>query len=149
VGVSPGVAVGRALPWQPRAEREPQRQPRAGATAADEIARFEAARARARDELHTLRSRLMTRLGESYAAILDAQTLLVDDPALVAEVERRVRTEGVSASYAVHAAIETYLARFDSIEDRYAPFDIRRIKAGEILGRRGELERQSCSSECS
>ncbi len=127
VGVSPGVAVGRALPWEPRSEREPARTPRPGASPDDEIAHFAAARDSAREELRALRSRLMTTLGESYASILDAQTLLVDDPALVAEVANRVRTEGVSASFATHATIDAYLARFDSIEDRYL-----RDRAGDL-----------------
>ncbi len=119
VGVSPGVAVGRALPWQPTASPSPQSDPLPSASPADEIERFDAARRSARDELRGLKSRLMSTLGESYAAILEAQTLLVDDPALVAEIENRVRVDGVSASFAVHATIDGYVARFASIEDRY------------------------------
>jgi len=127
VGVSPGVAVGRALPWHPGSEPQPQRTPRPGATPADEIGRFETARSAARDELRLLRARLMTTLGESHAAILDAQSLLVDDPALVVEVEESLRKDGVSASFAVHATIESYLARFNDIEDRYL-----RDRAGDL-----------------
>ena len=40
VGVSPGVAVGKALRWHPAASPIPPRQPPAGATALDEIRRF-------------------------------------------------------------------------------------------------------------
>jgi phosphotransferase system enzyme I (PtsI) len=68
----------------------------------------------------------MSTLGESYAAILDAQILLVDDPALVGEVEQRVRSEGVSAAFALHATLSSYLSRFESIEDRY------RDRAGDL-----------------
>jgi ectoine hydroxylase-related dioxygenase (phytanoyl-CoA dioxygenase family) len=34
----------------------------------------------------------------------------------------------------------------ETLEDRYAPFDIRQIKAGEGLGWRGELERQAAAA---
>ena len=34
----------------------------------------------------------------------------------------------------------------DTLEDRYAPFDIGRIKAGEVVGWRGELERQAAAA---
>jgi hypothetical protein len=34
----------------------------------------------------------------------------------------------------------------DTVEDRYAPFDIARIKAGELVGWRGELERQAAAA---
>jgi phosphotransferase system enzyme I (PtsI) len=127
VPASPGVAVGRALPWQPIAAAMPSREPRPGETPATELRRFDAARAEAREEMRRLKLRLADTLGESYAAILDAQTLLVDDPALVAEVEHRVRAEGVSASFAVHATIDAYLTRFESIEDRYL-----RDRAGDL-----------------
>ena len=33
----------------------------------------------------------------------------------------------------------------DTLEDRYTPFDINNIKAGNVLGWRGELERQAAS----
>jgi phosphotransferase system enzyme I (PtsI) len=127
VGVSPGVAVGRALPWHPQTAPEPQRQPPPGASPDDETTRFESARSAARDQLRLLRARLVTTLGESYAAILDAQSLLVDDPVLVGEVEHSIRQDGVSASFAVHATVESYLARFDDIEDRYL-----RDRAGDL-----------------
>src|SRR5262245_5052635 len=127
VGVSPGVAVGRALPWQPEAAAEPRREPGAGATPSSELARFASARERARDELSRLKSRLMSTLGDSYAQILAAQTMLLDDPALIAEVEHRVHADGVSAAFAVHATVQTYLARFAAIEDRYL-----RDRAGDL-----------------
>lgn len=34
----------------------------------------------------------------------------------------------------------------DTLEDRYAPYDIGRIKAGEVVGWRGELERQAAAT---
>ena len=63
LGVSPGVAVGRALPWQPGAAAVPRRDSRAGSSPVTEIERFEAARGNARDELRGLKARLMTTLG--------------------------------------------------------------------------------------
>jgi phosphoenolpyruvate-protein phosphotransferase (PTS system enzyme I) len=127
VGVSPGVAVGRALPWEPSGEPQPQRRPRDDSHPKDELRKLDAARESAREELRALKARLMTTLGESYAAILDAQALLVDDPALMTEVEHRIRVENDSASFAVHATIEAYLARFESIEDTYL-----RDRAGDL-----------------
>ena len=34
----------------------------------------------------------------------------------------------------------------ETLEDRYAPYDIGRIKAGEVVGWRGELERQAAAA---
>ena len=133
VGVSPGVAVGRAVLWEPPRRREPGRLPPVGASTQDEIARFAKARARAHDDLAALKSHLATSLGDGYAAILDAQVLMADDPSLVAEVERKIAEEGASAAYAIHATIAAYVARFETIEDAYL-----RDRAGDLL----DLERR-------
>ncbi len=119
MGVSPGVAIGRALPWQPSADPAPRRERPAGATPDGEIDRFNAARSRAREELLALKARVMKSLGESYAAILDAQVLLVDDPALLAEVAHRIHVDEVSAAFAAHASLEGYIDRVERIEDPY------------------------------
>ena len=133
VGVSPGVAVGRALPWPRRADRTPPREVAAGRSVDDEIARFAEARRLAREELHELRARVMISLGEAYAAILDAQILLADDPALVAGVEGRIRLDRASAGWSLRATVETYLRRFELMEDRYL-----RERAGDLR----DLERR-------
>jgi len=118
-GVSPGVAVGVATLLVPASG-----PPRERALAADrapqaEIEAFAAARAVAAEELAALQARLAASLGASYAAILDAQILLLSDPALVVEAERRIREEGVTAAWAVHAIIGGYLEHFAAMEDGY------------------------------
>jgi len=118
-GVSPGVAVGVATLLVPTSG-----PPRERALAADrapqaEIEAFAAARAVAAEELAALQARLAASLGASYAAILDAQILLLSDPALVVEAERRIREEGVTAAWAVHAIIGGYLEHFAAMEDGY------------------------------
>ena len=94
-GVSPGVAVGIASLLDPGTAPPRERALAAGRTPAAEIEAFAAAREIAREELAGLQARLSASLGASYAAILDAQILLVNDPALVDEAERRIREERV------------------------------------------------------
>lgn len=118
-GVSPGVAVGRVLLLD-RADGPPGERTRAAARGPDEEVRaLASARAAARDDLTSLQARLAGSLGQSYAAILDAQVLLVDDPALVDEAERLIREEGVTAAWAVHEVLDGYRRRFATIEDGY------------------------------
>ena len=118
-GVSPGVAVGSAIRLDPGAGAPRERALGAGRSPEGEIEAFAAARVVAAGELAVLQARLAASLGASYAAILDAQILLVDDPALVVETERLIREEGVTAGWALHAVIAGYLERFAAIEDRY------------------------------
>lgn len=118
-GVSPGVAVGAAALLDPASGPPRERFLPAGRTPSAEIEAFGAAREVARAELQGLQERLATSLGASYGAILDAQVLLVNDPTLVAEVERRIGEERENAAWAVHAVISGYLERFAAIEDGY------------------------------
>jgi len=118
-GVSPGVAVGTATLLDPASGPPRERALPAGRPPAAEIDAFATAREIARAELEGLRERLATSLGASYGAILDAQILLVNDPALVVEAERRIKEERVTAAWAVHAVLSGYLERFAAIDDGY------------------------------
>ena len=78
IGVSSGVAVGHVLLHEPEAlpvvpvPVPPER-------IHEEVERFESCREQARTELRELRDRTFEALGESYAGMLDAQLLILDD----------------------------------------------------------------------
>lgn len=118
IGVSPGVALGRvyvlhteSLPVVP----DPIPPERVDA----EIARFECARDEARIQLAELRERVRHALGGTYAGILDAQLLILDDAQFVAQTIRRIRVGRVSARWALKQVIDDYLRRFDAMDDAY------------------------------
>jgi phosphoenolpyruvate-protein kinase (PTS system EI component) len=111
-GVSPGVAVGAAVLLDPASGPPRERALPAGRGPDAEIEAFATARAVAAEELASLQARLAASLGASYAAILDAQILVLSDPALVVEAERQIREEPSTAAWAVHAIIAAYLERF-------------------------------------
>jgi phosphotransferase system enzyme I (PtsI) len=118
-GVSPGVAVGAATLLDPEAGPPRERALPAGRSPESEIEAFTTARAVAAEELSALQARLAASLGASYAAILDAQILLLSDPALVVEAERTIREERWTAAWAVHTIIASYLERFAAMEHGY------------------------------
>ncbi len=118
LGVSPGVAVGRvrlvcpdprvALPARALAK-----------TAEEEIHRLSLARQTARDELLDLADRVRAVLGEHYAAMFEAQLLVLDDPGLMSETERGIRQRGVVAEAALAEAVEEFTRRFESVDQDY------------------------------
>jgi phosphotransferase system enzyme I (PtsI) len=117
IGVSPGVAVGRAviLTLRTEAVRFPIQPDRV----AREIALLKAAREQSRQQLQDIRSRVAKARGAELAAIFDAQILMLDDPSLVGRAEDIVRSELVNAAWAVHRAYEELGAIFSSVEDEY------------------------------
>lgn len=109
VGVSPGIAIGPALvfaspsfpPAAPAAEGSRAEDVRAE----DEVERFERAAQRSLRELNKITTFAREKLGESSADIFQAQALVLQDPALHAEVAAMIHERGVGADHAVHEAL--------------------------------------------
>jgi phosphotransferase system enzyme I (PtsI) len=117
IGVSPGVAVGRAVILTLRTEAvrfpiPPERVDR-------EVGALRAARAQSRAQLQDIRDRVHKARGAELAAIFDAQILMLDDALFVGRAEEIIRSERVNAAWAVHRAYEELGAVFASVEDPY------------------------------
>ena len=117
IGVSPGVAVGRAVILTLRTEAIRFEIP---AERVDrEIAALHAARELARQQLHDIRDRVAKTRGTELAAIFDAQELMLDDALFVGRAEKIIRQEQVNAAWAVHRAYEELGLLLASVEDDY------------------------------
>jgi len=117
IGVSPGVAVGRAIVLTQRSDVvrfpiPPERVPR-------EIAALESARDRSRAQLQDIRTRIASARGHELASLFDAQILILDDPLFFDRAADLVRTERVNAAWAVHRAYEELCEVFATVEDAY------------------------------
>ena len=117
IGVSPGIAVGRAVILTLRTEAirfpiPPERVDR-------EVGALHAARQQSRVQLQDIRDRVQKARGAELAAIFDAQILMLDDALFVGRAEEIIRSERVNAAWAVHRAYEELGAVFASVEDPY------------------------------
>jgi phosphotransferase system enzyme I (PtsI) len=117
IGVSPGVAIGRAVILTLRTEAirfpiSPERVDR-------EVRALHAAREQSRSQLQDIRDRVQKARGMELAAIFDAQILMLDDALFVGRAEEIIRQERVNAAWAVHRAYEELGAVFASVEDEY------------------------------
>ncbi len=117
IGVSPGIAVGRAVILTLRTEaiRFPIPPDRVGR----EVAALHAAREQSRHQLQDIRDRVSKARGHELSALFDAQMLMLDDALFVGRAEEIIRQERVNASWAVHRAYEELGAVFASVEDEY------------------------------
>jgi phosphotransferase system enzyme I (PtsI) len=117
IGVSPGVAVGRAVILTLKTEAirfpiPPERVDR-------EVAALHAAREQSRSQLQDIRDRVQKARGAELAAIFDAQILMLDDALFVGRAEQIIRQERVNAAWAVHRAYEELGSVLASVEDEY------------------------------
>jgi phosphotransferase system enzyme I (PtsI) len=133
IAVSSGVAQGPAYVLACAKRASAPRRTIAPAGAAGELARFEAALARAEAELQALKQAVSERIGASEADIFTAQVLVLGSGTFRDQVTAIVRDKQVNAEAAVADVIETFTRTFDAIPDAYL-----RERAADIrdVGRR-------------
>jgi phosphotransferase system enzyme I (PtsI) len=102
----------------------------------EEVDRFHGARENAREELREVKRRVQSELGESYAGILDAQLLILDDPSLVGGVVQRIRVGRVGARWALKEVVAEHFRRFDALDDSYL-----RERSGDLADVHRRLQR--------
>jgi len=118
IGVSPGIAIGRAVIIEKR-EASVYRVPIRDEEVVDEVGRFNAALEKTRDELLDLKHKVSRSMGEEYAQIFEAHAMIVTDPSFNDKVVGKIEDEQVNAEWAVAEVQEELQARFNSFEDSY------------------------------
>jgi len=129
IAAAEGIAIGPAFCYRPPQLTIPQRS---SSSPAEELARFEAARAQALEEIGALKANLLTRADAESAAIFDAHAMMLEDPMFSEGVESRVNA-GKIVEAAVMETTEELSAMLAGMEDEM--FAARAADVGDI-GRR-------------
>ncbi len=118
VGVSPGIAIGRALIIESRVASV-YRVPIKEAEVEREINRFHEALEKTKDELKDLSDKVTRSIGDEFASIFDAHAMIVSDPSFSDKVIQKIEYEQVNAEWAIAEVQEELQARFSSFENEY------------------------------
>lgn len=144
IPVSAGVAIGPALALDTEWYRIPQRRVDA-ARAEGEVARLHVALRAAAEVSRGHQRTIHDRLGKQYAAIFEAHALLLEDPALVGQVDTLIREQHFAAEYALSRVIRQYAKALESLgqdsvlRSRVSDlYDLERSVLGLLLGQRRE-----------
>ena len=84
-----------------------------------EIARFEEALHKTREEVSSIQKKISAEIGEQHAQIFDAHLLVLQDRMLIQEVIKRIKKEKLSAEYVFSKVLKKYTKVFSNIEDEY------------------------------
>ncbi|MCZ0756880.1 phosphoenolpyruvate--protein phosphotransferase [Anoxybacillus sp. J5B_2022] len=84
-----------------------------------EIARFDAAVAKAKAELEQIKDHAFQQLGEDKAAIFSAHLLVLSDPELLNPVKDKIAAEQVNAEYALDEVASMFVAMFEAMDNEY------------------------------
>lgn len=118
LGASPGFGRGRAHVLEPRMnlgsipEKKIRNRPR-------EIERFRSAVERGIDQINVVKNRMSRLISKEESAIFDVYRLILEDPAIIQQIENQIRKEGFTAEYAVRVVFERYLQHVGKIGDNY------------------------------
>src|SRR5687768_10163609 len=111
VGVSPGIAIGRAVIVEKRVSsvyRIPIREEEVAA----EVTRFLEALEKTQDELQELKIKVSRSMGDEYASIFEAHAMIVGDASFADKVTQKIENEQVNAEWALAEVQEELQARF-------------------------------------
>jgi phosphotransferase system enzyme I (PtsI) len=84
-----------------------------------EVARFEAAVAKAKEELEIIKQHALQQLGEDKAAIFAAHLLVLNDPELLNPIKEKIETERVNAEYALNETAAMFISMFEAMDNEY------------------------------
>jgi len=84
-----------------------------------EIARLHEAVARTREQLHDLKRKVATEIGQKQSEIFTAHILFLEDPSFVVETNEAIRRERVNAEWAVWQFVERYAKLLNEVNDSH------------------------------
>ncbi|WP_428940669.1 phosphoenolpyruvate--protein phosphotransferase [Fontivita pretiosa] len=140
IGVSPGVVISTAVVLDaenlviPKRRVAPEEVPK-------EIERFGKAVAATIVERQKLRDELTAKYGKQLGAIFDFHMGLLKDPTLSNQVNEEIRTQQVTAEYAVSTVMRRYAAMFQQMPAHFAErvkdiYDLERSLLRNLIGQR-------------
>jgi len=131
LGVSAGIGIGTAVVLH-RSTGDlgfgvpPHRVPR-------EIARLQAARSAAREQIRQIKERIAVSAGAEHAYLFDAQLLMLDDRMLIDRAIEIIQTSRVNAEAALQRTLAEISSLFDKGDDPY--LRERRGDVSDVVGR--------------
>ena len=118
VGLSPGVSIGTAYVVEPQiAAFYPIRI--TPDELSSELKRLRAALKESRRQLEKAKEKLEVELGKEHSHIIDAHLLILEDPLLLGEIEKKIQEELQSPERAVREAAESWISVYRSLEDPF------------------------------
>jgi phosphotransferase system enzyme I (PtsI) len=143
IPVAPGVAIGPAFVLDTEWYRIPKRSLEP-AQREGEAQRLRQALRESAAEARSTQQAIADKVGKQYGAIFAAHAQMMDDPALVREIEGLIQDKGYAAEYALSRVMRRYARALESLNRGFLAtrtsdlFDIEKTILGKLLGQRRE-----------
>lgn len=111
-----GIAIGRLSIYNKK-DNQVKRQKITDAEA--EIARFEDAREKAKEQLAGFYEKAVKEVGEVNAAIFEVHQMMLDDLDYIESITNMIRSQEVNAEFAVASTVDNFSQMFAAMDDDY------------------------------
>lgn len=118
LGASPGFGRGKAFVLEPRMDLSAIQKKKARSPER-ERERFRGAVERGIEQISVVKNRMRDLISKEENAIFDVYRLILEDPAIIQQIEAQILEEGYVAEYAVKIVFEQYLKSISGIADDY------------------------------
>ncbi len=118
IAVSPGVARGTIYVYRPHEDVIERRSVR-DEDVSGEFVRLEQAVIKTRQQLIEIPQRLGKEMGDDKPGIFDAHLLVLDDPMLMEQVFKRLKTEKLNVEFILSEVADQYTQALARLEDTY------------------------------
>ncbi len=119
IGVSPGVARGKIYVYGIADEVVPEYDV-APEDVPQEVARFEQALIKTREQLHELQGRIATGIGSTASStILEVHLSITEDPALIEQVVKRIESDCKNVEFVFNDVSHKYITTLAELSDEF------------------------------
>jgi phosphoenolpyruvate-protein phosphotransferase len=118
LAASPGFGRGKAFVLEPRMELSAIKKKKARKPV-HEMERFRGAVERGIEQISVVKNRMSELISAEEGAIFDVYRLILEDPAIIHQIEHQILKEGYTAEYAVRVIFDRYMESIAKIDDSY------------------------------
>ena len=118
IKASPGISVGKAFVIREEAFSIVPRKID-GDLLKKELARYNTALQTVRDEMTSIKSKMLDILGKEHIPIADIYIRILSDPLLKKTVPKRIAAENINAEYALWTTLEKVIQSFEKVDNEY------------------------------
>lgn len=116
IGVSPGIVIGKVLLKE---EKQIVIEKKDIISYEEEIQRFRTSMENSKTEIQDIYNNVLKNIGETEASIFEAHLMILEDPEMIEQIEKKIQDNKVNAEWALKEVSETFISIFEGMDNEY------------------------------
>lgn len=116
IGVSSGIVIGKVILKE---EKQMIIEKKEITSYEEEIKRVKNAMENSKREIQNIYNNVLKKLGEKEATIFEAHLMILEDPEMLEQIEKKIEDDKVNAEWALKEVSEMFISMFENMENAY------------------------------